>query len=314
MKHVLITGGAGFIGSNLCEHYLKQGYKVTAMDNFQTSSPSNVRHLKDNPNFKLIEHDVSKPLPKIEKIDLLLHFACPASPVDFEKIPVEILKVDSYGTFHCLDLAKQDGARFILASTSEIYGDPLVHPQKEDYWGNVNTLGKRACYDETKRFAEAATMVYHRKFGVNTGMVRIFNTYGPRMRLDDGRVVPNFCGQALRNEPITVYGSGNQTRSFCYVDDLIRGIVLLAASNVHEPVNVGNPVEYKIIDFAKVVLQEIPKSTSAIEYRPLLHDDDPKQRKPDITRARTLLGWSPEYSLQQGLTETLKYFREQLGK
>ncbi|MGE4231859.1 MAG: UDP-glucuronic acid decarboxylase family protein [Bacteriovoracia bacterium] len=314
MPHVVITGGAGFIGSHLCEKYLEQGHRVTALDNFVTGSKQNVRHLQENKNFKFIEHDVSTPLPEKEfdKADYVLHFACPASPVDFQKIPLEIMKVDSIGTFYALELAKKDKARFLIASTSEVYGDPLVHPQTEDYWGNVNPTGLRSCYDEVKRFSEAATMVYHRKYGVNTGIVRIFNTYGPRMRLDDGRVVPNFCGQALRGEPLTVYGDGKQTRSFCYVDDLVAGIMKLVASEEHYPVNIGNPDEYTIYDFAKFVIAAVPGTKSKIEHRPLLHEDDPKQRKPVIAKAQKLLDWSPKVSLADGISNTLAYFRSQL--
>jgi dTDP-glucose 4,6-dehydratase len=311
--NILITGGAGFIGSHLCERYLNEGHRVIAVDNLVTGSEENIAQLRSNPKFTYIKHDVSDSLPEgMPKFDLILHFACPASPVDFAKIPIEILKVDSYGTFHCLERARHDGARFLVASTSEIYGDPLVHPQTEDYWGNVNSIGPRSCYDETKRFAEATTMVYHRKYGVNTAIVRIFNTYGPRMRLDDGRVVPNFCGQALRNEPITVYGTGKQTRSFCFVDDLVEGIVRLAASDIHEPVNCGNPEEYTMLDFAKFVLKAVPGSKSKIEFRPLLHEDDPKQRRPDISRAKSRLGWAPKITLEEGLAKTLTYFRTKL--
>lgn len=314
MNHVLITGGAGFIGSHLCERYLASGYRVTVVDNLITGSLENIQHLINHKNFTFLEHDVSEPFSTKElgKIDLLMHFACPASPVDFTRIPVEIMKVDSYGTFNCLEIARQNGARFIIASTSEVYGDPLVHPQNEDYWGNVNPTGLRSCYDETKRFAEAATMVFHRKYGVNTGIVRIFNTYGPRMRLDDGRVVPNFCGQALRGEALTVYGTGKQTRSFCYVDDLVEGIMRLAASGIHEPVNIGNPDEYTMHAFAEFVLKAVPGTISKIEYRPLLHSDDPKQRKPDITRARKLLDWSPQMSLEDGIKRSLEYFKTKL--
>lgn len=318
MAHVLITGGAGFIGSHLCEKYLSQGDQVTALDNFVTGSDENIAHLRGEKGFKFFKHDVSRPFgDSLErewgKVDMVLHFACPASPVDFERIPVEIMQVDSYGTFHALELARKHNARFLVASTSEIYGDPLVHPQTEDYFGNVSSIGKRSCYDEAKRFSEAATMVYRRKFGMNTGMVRIFNTYGPRMRLDDGRVVPNFCGQALRNEPITVYGKGTQTRSFCFVDDQVDGIMKLAASDYHEPVNIGNPDEYTILEFAKFVLKAVPGTKSQIEYRPLLHEDDPKQRKPDIARARAVLGWSgPRVSLADGIARTLEYFRAKL--
>lgn len=315
MKHVLITGGSGFIGSHLTDRYLEQGCKVTIIDNLVTGSEKNIAHHKNNPNLKFYKNDVSEPWPAIEfgKTDLILHFACPASPVDFTKIPLEIMKVDSIGTFHALELAKKDGARYVVASTSEIYGDPLVHPQAEDYWGNVNPIGLRSCYDEVKRFSEAATMVYHRKYGVNTGIVRIFNTYGPRMRLDDGRVVPNLCGQALRNEPLTVYGEGKQTRSFCLVDDLVEGIMRLAASNEHEPVNIGNPGEFTILEFAKVVLEAIPESKSKIEFRPLLHADDPKQRRPVIDRAKKVLnGWEPKVPLREGIKKTIDYFRTQL--
>ncbi|MEW6055372.1 MAG: UDP-glucuronic acid decarboxylase family protein [Bdellovibrionota bacterium] len=314
MANVVITGGAGFIGSHLCERYLGRGDKVVVVDNLVTGSRENIKHLFHNKDFTFIEHDVSEPLPELDwgRPDLILHFACPASPVDFTRIPVEILKVDSYGTLQFLELARQYGSRFLLASTSEVYGDPLVHPQTEDYWGNVNPNGLRSCYDETKRFAEAATMVYLRKFNVNTGIVRIFNTYGPRMRLDDGRVVPNFCGQALRGQPLTVYGNGSQTRSFCFVDDLVEGIMRLAASEVHDPVNIGNPDEYKIIDFAKFILEAVPGARSAIEHRPLLHEDDPKQRRPDITRARKLLNWEPKVSLMSGIQKTLEYFKTKL--
>ncbi|MBI3542671.1 MAG: SDR family oxidoreductase [Deltaproteobacteria bacterium] len=318
MKHVLITGGAGFIGSHLCERYLEQGCRVTAIDNFVTGRPENVAHLKGEKAFRLVEHDVSTPFtPSMEKefgkVDVVMHFACPASPIDFERIPLEIMKVDSYGTFHTLEVARANKARFVIASTSEIYGDPLVHPQTEDYWGNVNTTGKRSCYDETKRFSEASATVYRNKWGVNTGIVRIFNTYGPRMRLDDGRVVPNFCGQALRGQPITVYGTGQQTRSFCFVDDLVEGIMRLTASDCNDPVNIGNPDEYTMLEFAKVVLKAVPGTKSEIVYKPLLHHDDPKQRKPDITRARKVLnGWEPKVSLAEGLGRTLEYFRTKL--
>jgi dTDP-glucose 4,6-dehydratase len=314
MKHVLITGGAGFIGSHLCERYLAQGDKVTVIDNLLTGARENIEHLFKNKNFAFIEHDISEPLGSKEpsKVDVVLHFACPASPIDFAKIPVEILRVDSLGTFQTLEIAKKNKARYVLASTSEIYGDPLVHPQSEDYFGNVSSIGARSCYDEAKRFSEAATMVYHRKFGVNTGMVRIFNTYGPRMRLNDGRVVPNLAGQALRNEPLTVYGTGSQTRSFCFVDDLVEGIMRLTASDIHDPVNIGNPDEYKIIDFAKFIVELVPDTKSKIEFRPLLHEDDPKQRRPDITRARKLLGWEPKVSLAEGMKKTLAFFRTKL--
>lgn len=312
MTNVLITGGAGFLGSHLVDRYIAQGFHVWAVDNFLTGSPQNISHLKTESRFNFVEADVSKPFAgqlSGVKFDLVLHFACPASPVDFAKLPLEILHVDSLGTFHALDIASQCNARFLIASTSEVYGDPLVHPQTEDYWGNVNPIGPRSCYDEVKRFSEAATMAYHRHKGLNSGIVRIFNTYGPRMRLDDGRVVPNFCGQALRGEPLTVYGKGTQTRSFCYVDDLIDGIFRLSQSSEHMPVNIGNPDEYKIIDFAKEVLALIPESKSQIEYRPFLHDDDPKQRRPVIDRAKSILGWQPKVSLKEGMGKTISYFR-----
>ncbi len=312
-QNVLITGGAGFIGSHLTEFYLNAGARVVVLDNLITGSRVNIDSYISNSNFQFIQADVSESSVwsglKNQNFDLVLHFACPASPIDFQKIPLEILKVDSMGTIHALELARAHNARFVVASTSEVYGDPLVHPQTEQYFGNVNPIGLRSCYDEAKRFSEAATMVFHRTYKVNTGIVRIFNTYGPKMRLDDGRVVPNFCGQALRNEPLTVYGSGTQTRSFCYVDDLIDGITKLAASTEHLPVNIGNPDEYQIIDFAKVVLSAVPTSISKIIYKPLLHEDDPKQRKPDISRAKSTLGWEPRVSVQDGLLKTLDYFR-----
>ncbi len=310
MKHVIITGGAGFIGSHLCEQYLKHGYEVTAIDNFCTGSRKNIETYLSNPKFTFIEHDVSETLPALKKADLVMHFACPASPVDFTKIPLEILKVDSIGTFLMLEIAKKDGARFIFASTSEVYGDPLVHPQTEEYWGNVNPIGLRSCYDETKRFSEAVTMVYHRNYGVNTGIVRIFNTYGPRMRLDDGRVVPNLCGQALRNEPLTVYGKGTQTRSFCYVDDLVDGIMKLADSAENLPVNIGNLDEYSILDFAKYIIAAVPGTKSQIQFTPLMFEDDPKLRRPVIERAQKILGWNPKVTLKEGLSKTLEYFRK----
>ncbi|MBI2606308.1 MAG: SDR family oxidoreductase [Deltaproteobacteria bacterium] len=313
MAHILITGGAGFIGSHLCGKYLLRGDRVTAVDSFLTGSEENVARFSENKNFTLIRHDVSEPFPEIDKTDFVLHFACPASPVDFTRVPLEILRVDSLGTFNALELAKKDGARFLLASTSEVYGDPLVHPQTEDYWGNVNPTGLRSCYDEAKRFAEAATMVYLRKYEVNTGIVRIFNTYGPRMRLDDGRVVPNFCGQALRNEPLTVYGDGKQTRSFCFVDDLVDGIMRLVDSNEHGPVNIGNPDEHTILDFAKFVVEAVPGTRSRIEFVPLKFTDDPKQRRPVIARAQKLLGWNgPKVTLKEGIAKTLDYFRARL--
>ncbi|HRK01799.1 MAG TPA: SDR family oxidoreductase [Oligoflexia bacterium] len=308
-SHVVVTGGAGFIGSHLCEEYLKQGAAVTAIDNLVTGSFKNIAKLEGTKGFRFIEHDISASMPDVGEFDLMLHFACPASPVDFAKMPLEILKVDSLGTFNSLDAATKAKARYVLASTSEVYGDPLEHPQKESYWGNVNSIGDRSCYDEAKRFAEATTVAYRRKLGTDSGMVRIFNTYGPRMRLNDGRVVPNFCGQALRGEALTVYGDGQQTRSFCYVTDLVDGIIRYAATDRTEPVNLGNPKEFKIRDFADFILKNIPQSNSKIESRPLLHLDDPKQRRPDISRAKEWLGWEPRVSLEEGIKKTIEYFR-----
>lgn len=316
MKHVLITGGAGFIGSHLCERFLKEGYAVTAMDNLVTGNASNIAGCEKefSDRFQWINADVSeswdlKKFKLLEKhgLDLLLHFACPASPIDFEKIPVEILKVDSYGTFNAAEVAMKYKARMIIASTSEIYGDPLEHPQKETYWGNVNTLGPRACYDETKRFAEAVVSSYVRMGVLNGGMVRIFNTYGPRMRPDDGRVVPQLCMEALKGEQLSVHGDGMQTRSFCFVTDLVEGIYRYSRSNLSEPVNLGNPVERSIVDFAKVIL-EITGSKSTIKFNPG-RPDDPKKRCPDISRAKKHLDWEPKVSLHEGLKETLAFFR-----
>lgn len=304
------------MGSHLVDRFLTEGFEVWAIDNFVTGSRANIEHLAHENRFHFVEADVSQPFAKklgSTKFDVVMHFACPASPADFARLPIEILHVDSYGTFHTLDIARESGGRYILASTSEVYGDPLVHPQDENYWGNVNPIGLRSCYDEVKRFSEAVTATYHRKYGVNTGIVRIFNTYGPRMRLDDGRVVPNFCGQALRGEAITVYGDGSQTRSFCFVSDLIDGIYKLSQSTEHWPVNIGNPVEYRIIDFAKEVLRLLPQSKSTIEYRPLLYADDPKQRKPVIDRAQSILSWSPRIKLEEGLGRTIEYFSKQIS-
>lgn len=312
-KTVLITGGSGFIGSHLCDYFVAKDFKVIAMDNFITGRKKNVEHLIGHPNFKLIEQDVSEKFEFNESVDYVMHFACPASPVDFEKIPLEIMHVDSYGTFNCLEIALKNNARFILASTSEIYGDPLVHPQPETYWGNVNTLGARSCYDEAKRFSESATMVYKRKYNLNAGIVRIFNTYGPRMRLDDGRVVPSLIGQALKNESLTVFGNGLQTRSFCYVSDLVEGIFRLTMSDFGDPINMGTPYEYTINDFAKIVL-DLTKAKSQIIYKPLLHSDDPKQRKPVLDRAKAILNWEAEVSIQEGLNKTIEYFALEINK
>ena len=303
----LITGGAGFVGSHLCEKFLEAGDEVICVDNFITGRPVNIQHLRDHPKFRVIVHDASIPLRVDGLIDNVLHFASPASPIDYVKSSIQTLKIGSLGTHVALGIAKAHGAAFLLASTSEVYGDPIVHPQTESYWGNVNPVGERSMYDEAKRFAEAMTMAYHREHGVNTHIVRIFNTYGPRMRLDDGRVLPNFVGQALRGEPLTVYGEGQQTRSFCYVDDLVDGIYALLKTDQHYPVNIGNPAEITIKEFADEILK-LTGSKSQIVYRPL-PPDDPKQRKPDITLARKLLNWEPKVGREAGLKQTLEYFR-----
>lgn len=308
----VITGGAGFVGSHLCERFLAEGHDVICVDNFLTGRPENVRHLLANPKFKIVVHDASTPLYLDGLIDNVLHFASPASPVDYVNTPIQTLKIGSLGTHVALGIAKAHRARFLMASTSEVYGDPHVHPQTEDYWGNVNPVGKRSMYDESKRFAEAMTMAYHREHGVNTHIVRIFNTYGERMRLDDGRVLPNFVGQALRGDPLTVYGEGQQTRSFCYVSDLVDGIYRLLHADYHLPVNIGNPAEITIMQFAEEILR-LTGSKSKIVYEPL-PPDDPKQRKPDITLAKKLLGWEPKVGREEGLKRTLEYFRGKHGK
>lgn len=302
----VITGGAGFVGSHLCERFLAQGHEVICVDNLITGALTNLEHLRANDRFSFIRHDISHPLEIDGGVDNILHFASPASPVDYLRHPIPTLKVGSLGTHNTLGLAKAKKARYLLASTSEVYGDPEKHPQREDYWGHVNPIGVRGVYDEAKRFSEAMTMAYHRSHGVNTHIVRIFNTYGPRMRLDDGRVLPNFVGQALRNEPLTVYGDGKQTRSFCYVDDLVEGIFRLLHVDFHEPVNLGNPSEITILDFANEIL-ELSRSKSTIAYRPL-PQDDPKVRRPDIGRARQLLNWEPKVDRREGLKRTLAYF------
>ncbi|HAY87844.1 MAG TPA: NAD-dependent dehydratase [Bacteroidetes bacterium] len=307
MKRILITGGAGFLGSHLCDRFIKEGYKVIAMDNLITGSMSNIEHLMPLEHFEFYHHDVSKFIHVPGELDYILHFASPASPIDYLKIPIPTLKVGSLGTHNCLGLALAKGARMLIASTSEVYGDPLVHPQTEDYWGNVNPVGPRGVYDEAKRFQEAITMAYHTFHGVETRIIRIFNTYGPRMRLNDGRALPAFIGQALRGEDITVFGDGSQTRSFCYVDDLVEGIYRLLHSDYAQPINIGNPDEISILEFAneiieltgtnqKVVLKDLPK-------------DDPKQRKPDITRAKEILGWEPKVKRDEGLKITYEYFK-----
>jgi dTDP-glucose 4,6-dehydratase len=304
---VLVTGGAGFLGSHLCDRLLAEGHDVIAMDNLITGSTDNIAHLAGNRRFQFIHHDVTEYIYIAGPVDAILHFASPASPIDYLELPIQTLKVGSLGTHNALGLALQKGARFLLASTSEVYGDPLVHPQQETYWGNVNPIGPRGVYDEAKRFAEAMTMAYHRSHGVATRIVRIFNTYGPRMRLRDGRVVPNFVGQALRGEPLTVYGEGKQTRSFCYCLDLVDGIYRLLLSDESDPVNIGNPAELTIYDFASVI-NELTGNRAGICFEPLPMDD-PKQRQPDITRARTILGWEPKVNLREGMEETIRWFR-----
>ncbi len=309
---VLVTGAAGFLGSHLSERFLDDGHEVIGVDNFITGSRDNAEFLEGFDQFRLIEHDISQPLFIDEEIDGVLHFASPASPVDYLELPIQTLKVGSLGTHNVLGLAKAKGARFLLASTSEVYGDPLVHPQPETYWGNVNPIGLRGVYDEAKRFAEAMTMAYHRYHGVDTRIVRIFNSYGPRMRPGDGRVVSNFIVQALRGDPLTIYGDGSQTRSFCFVKDEVEGIYRLFKSDRVEPVNIGNPVEFTIRELADIVLEETG-SESSIEALPL-PEDDPKVRQPDITIARDLLGWEPEVDLREGIRQTLPYFRSELEK
>jgi dTDP-glucose 4,6-dehydratase len=307
----VITGGAGFIGSHLVERFLSEGHDVVAVDNFITGTAANLAHLTSNPRLTFIHHDISHPLELDGHIDNVLHFASPASPVDYLKYPIQTLKVGSLGTHNMLGLAKLKQARFLLASTSEVYGDPEQHPQREEYWGHVNPIGVRGCYDEAKRFAEAITMAYHRAHVVNTHIVRIFNTYGERMRLDDGRVLPNFVGQALRGEPLTVYGDGSQTRSFCYVSDLVEGIYRLLVTDCHDPVNLGNPDEVTILEFAKEILA-LTKTKSTIAYKPL-PADDPKVRRPDISRAQKLLGgWTPKVNRHDGLARTVAYFQRKI--
>jgi dTDP-glucose 4,6-dehydratase len=307
----VVTGGAGFLGSHLCERLLAEGYRVVCVDNLVTGRRENVGHLGDDPRFRFLEHDVSRPFELAEQVDCVLHFASPASPIDYLELPIQTLKVGSLGTHNTLGLARAHGARYLLASTSEVYGDPLVHPQPETYWGNVNPVGPRGVYDEAKRFAEAMVMAYHRVHGLETRIVRIFNTYGPRMRLRDGRVVPAFMQQALLGEPMTVFGDGSQTRSFCYVDDLVEGIYRLLQSDLHDPCNIGNPQEMTVLQFAARI-RAATGSDSEIAYREL-PVDDPKTRQPDITLARQRLGWEPVVSLDEGLARTVTYFRAELG-
>jgi len=302
----LVTGGAGFLGSHLCDALLGDGYAVVAADNLLTGRLSNLEHLRNDSRFEFLQQDVCSPI-QCGVVDYVFHFASPASPVDYAAHGIETLRVGSYGTFEALELARRHGAKFMMASTSECYGDPLEHPQTESYWGHVNPIGPRSVYDEAKRFSEAVTMAYHRYHQVDTRILRIFNTYGPRMQINDGRVIPNFMWQALRGEKLTVYGDGSQTRSFCYVSDEIDGIVRLSRSSEHEPVNIGNPTEFTILECAKKVIA-VSGSTSKIQFEPL-PQDDPKQRRPDISKARRLLGWEPKVDLETGLKLSLEYFR-----
>jgi dTDP-glucose 4,6-dehydratase len=306
-RRVLITGGAGFLGSHLCDRYLSEGWRVICMDNLLTGSMNNIHHLIGNDDFEFIKHDVTNYIYISGDLDLILHFASPASPIDYLEMPIQTLKVGSLGTHKALGLAKAKNARFLLASTSEVYGDPQIHPQKENYWGNVNPIGVRGVYDEAKRFAEAMTMAYHRFHKVDTRIVRIFNTYGTRMRLNDGRALPAFMSQALKGDDITVFGDGQQTRSFCYVDDLMDGIYKLSQSDYNEPVNIGNPEEITILDFAKEII-EITGSSSKITHKPL-PKDDPSIRQPDITLAKKLLNWEPTISRREGLMKTIEFFK-----
>ncbi|MCW5876327.1 MAG: SDR family oxidoreductase [Anaerolineales bacterium] len=315
---ILITGAAGFLGSHLCDRLLADGHEVVGMDNFITGKPENIAHLAGNERFSFIRHDVSNYIHVPGKLDAVMHFASPASPnpaspVGYPNLPIQTMKAGALGTHNTLGVAFANQARFLLASTSEIYGDPLEHPQKETYWGHVDPIGERSVYDEAKRFAEALTMAYHRFHGVNTAIVRIFNTYGPRMHVDDGRALPNFIQQALRGEPLTVYGDGQQTRSFCYVDDLIEGIVRLLNSEVHEPVNLGNPQEMTIAQFAEEIDQLVGGGAGLVYQKEKMLKGDPLRRQPDITRAREWLGWEPTVGLRDGLERTIPYFKEQLG-
>ena len=316
MERLLITGAAGFLGSHLCDRFLKEGFEVIGMDNLITGDLKNIEHLFPNEHFTFYNHDVSNFIHIPGKLDYIVHFASPASPIDYLKIPIQTLKVGSLGTHNCLGLAREKNARIIVASTSEVYGDPLVHPQTESYWGHVNPVGPRGVYDEAKRFQEAITMAYHTYHGVETRIVRIFNTYGPRMRLNDGRVLPAFIGQAIRGEDLTVFGDGSQTRSFCYVDDLVEGIYRLLMSDYAQPVNVGNPDEITILDFAKEIIK-LTGTDQKIVFNPL-PTDDPKQRRPDITLAQSILGWEPKVHRSEGLKITYDYFKslttEELNK
>jgi dTDP-glucose 4,6-dehydratase len=311
MPRTLITGGAGFLGSHLCDRFVAEGHDVICMDNLVTGNANNVAHLIGKPNFTFVHYNVTNFIHVVGELDNVLHFASPASPIDYLKLPIQTLKVGSLGTHKALGLALAKKSRFLLASTSETYGDPAIHPQPESYWGNVNPIGIRGVYDEAKRFAEALTMAYHRYHGLDTRIIRIFNTYGERMRIEDGRAIPAFTTQALRNEPITVFGEGKQTRSVCYVSDLIEGIYRLLASDYNEPVNIGNPDEVTMLDLAKEIKAMIPESKSEIVFKPL-PQDDPQIRQPDITLAKSLLGWAPTVERKAGLDKTIKYFREAL--
>ena len=310
MPRSLVTGGAGFVGSHLCEYLLEHGHDVICMDNLITGTEDNIAHIK-NDAFQFINHDITEPIKLDGDLDYLYQFASPASPIDYLQLPIETIRVGSIGTENCLQLAREKKASFLMASTSEVYGDPLVHPQTESYWGNVNPIGPRSVYDEPKRFSEAITMAYHRTRGVDTRIVRIFNTYGPRMRTNDGLAIPAFMSQALRGESITVFGTGSQTRSFCFVSDLVEGLYRLMMSGYHYPVNIGNPTEMTLLSMAEKVLQ-VTGSKSTIEFKPL-PEDDPKQRRPDISLAREKLDWQPTVELETGLKATLDYFRQQLG-
>ena len=311
MARAVVTGGAGFLGSHLSDRLLAEGYSVVAVDNLITGSTDNIAHLQDNPRFEYVQQDIIQPYSIDGPVEYVFNFASPASPVDYLELPLETLLVGSAGVHNTLEMARQKGAKFLTASTSEVYGDPIVHPQPEEYWGNVNPHGTRAVYDEAKRYAEAATFAYRRKFGMDAKIVRIFNTYGPKMRINDGRVVPAFISQALRGEPLTIFGDGKQTRSFCYVSDLIDGIYKLSQSEQSGPINVGNPVERTMLQFAEEILKATG-SQSEITYVPLPTADDPKQRRPDITKARTLLGWEPRVPLEEGLVDTIAYFKTKL--
>lgn len=306
-KVVVVTGGAGFIGSHLCDRLIKEDLKVICVDNFITGTLENIRHLFKDDNFRFIEYNVTRYIDIGEKVDYVLHFASPASPDDYLKFPIQTLKVGSLGTHNALGLALKKRAKFMLASTSEIYGDPLVHPQPETYWGNVNPVGVRGCYDESKRFSEALTMAYNRVHGIDISIIRIFNTYGPRMRIDDGRAIPNFIYQALNNKPLTIYGKGSQTRSFCYIDDLVEGILRLMRSDINAPVNIGNPSEFTILELAKHVVK-LTGSKSKYVFKPL-PQDDPRQRQPDISKAKKMLKWKPKVELEEGLAKTIEWFR-----